>query len=173
MLSNGVICLRPWRQDDIPALTVLRNDISVQAQLLARVRGSGPDQVRQWLEERSSREDCLFYVIAENGSGDLRGFIQVANMNMLDCRGELGICLLSDARGRNLGGQAIALIVRYLRDYWQLRKLTLSVRSDNTAAIRCYEKAGFEHCGELRQHIFLGGQWHDVLLMDNILGSEG
>jgi RimJ/RimL family protein N-acetyltransferase len=171
MLDGANIRLRPWRDDDLPVLTGLRNDVALQAQLLARAQGSRPEQVREWLQCRSGQADRLLFIIADRGDDQARGFIQVSDLDLLDGHANLGICLLGQVRGCGLGGQAISLLADYLRDQWRLRKLVLRVRADNAAALRCYEKAGFERCGLLRQHVFIEGCWQDVVLMELFLAG--
>jgi diamine N-acetyltransferase len=150
-------------------LTELRNDIAIQGQLLARARGSRPEQVREWLQNRTAQADRLLLIIADQEEDKALGFVQVSDLNPVDAHATLGICLLSKAQGHGRGSQAIGLLASYLRDQWRLRKLGLQVRADNCTAIRCYEKIGFEHCGVLRKHVFLDGVWHDVVMMELFL----
>lgn len=168
MIEGHKIRLRVWREDDLPILTALRNDVDLQAQLLARVRGSNAEQVLNWLADRAGR---LLFVISDRSSDVALGYLQVAEMDMVDRNAVLGICLAPDARGRGLGGEAINLLCDYLRNIWGMRKLCLRVRADNTTALRCYEKVSFECCGLLKQHFFLEGRWYDVVLMERILGA--
>ena len=172
MLKNATISLRPWQEADLPILTELRNDVALQAQLLARPRGSRPQQVREWLEGRSRQDDRMFFVIADCKDDSAQGFIQLSDLDLIDRRAELGVCLCDQARGRGLGGQAIALLANYLRDQWHLRKLGLRVRADNAAALRCYEKFGFVRCGLLRRHVFIDGCCQDIVLMEYFLTME-
>lgn len=169
MLKSATISLRPWQDADLPILTELRNDVALQAQLLARARGSRPEQVREWLQGRSRQDDRMLFIIADHQDDLAQGFIQLNDLDLIDRHAELGICLSAQARGRGLGGQAIALLADYLRDQWRLHKLCLRVRADNAAALRCYEKAGFVRCGLLRRHVFIEGRWQDVILMEYFL----
>ena len=169
MLKSATISLRPWQDADLPILTELRNDVALQAQLLARARGSRPEQVREWLQSRSCQQDRMLLIIADCQDNQAQGFIQLNELNLIDRRADLGICLSAQARGRGLGGQAIGLLAQYLRDQWNLHKLGLSVRADNAAALRCYEKLGFTRCGLLRQHVFIEGRWQDIVLMEYFL----
>lgn len=171
MLEGANFRLRPWRDEDLPVLTTLRNDVALQAQLLARARGSRPEQVREWLLSRSGQADHMLFIIAEREDDQTQGFIQISDLDPVNGHADLGICLLGQARGRGLGGQAIVLLANYLRDQWRLNKLSLRVRADNAAALRCYEKSGFERCGLLRQHVFIEGRWHDVILMERFLAG--
>ena len=169
MIEGHSIRLRPWLEDDLPTLSTLRNDIALQAQLLTRVRGNRLNQVREWLELRSEQADCLMFIIAGLDANNVLGFIQVSNLDYINGHADLGICMISQSRGKGFGGEAIDLFACYLRDQWHLRKINLRVRSDNVSAIRCYEKVGFQHCGQLRKHIFIDGCWHDVKLMERFL----
>lgn len=169
MIDGTDIRLRPWEDKDIPMLTTTRNDVALQAQLLARARGSRPEQVEEWLKSRSIQSDRLLFIIANRDDDQALGFLQISELNTIDGHAELGICLINEVRGRGLAGQAISQISNYLRDYWRLRKLGLRVREDNIAALKCYAKAGFTRCGILRQHVFLEGRWQDVVLMERFL----
>lgn len=166
MIESASVRLRVWRGDDLHLISVMRNDIQLQAQLLSRVRGSNPEQVLSWLQDRADR---LLFVIADTDSDTALGYIQISNLNTVDRHGDLGICLVASAQGRGLGSQAIGLVSNYSRSTWGLHKINLRVRSDNIVAQRCYQKAGFKRCGLLRQHIYLEDRWLDVVLMERFL----
>jgi diamine N-acetyltransferase len=163
------IRLRRWQEGDLPMLTALRNDVALQAQLLGRVRGSDEAMVRRWVEERSAGVDSLLLMIADRTRDTPLGYVQVTSLDVMDRRGELGICLLPSAQRRGLGRESLTLLMPYLRDTRGLRKLSLRVRSDNEPAIRCYLSVGFEKVGLLREHVFIDGAWHDLVLMEAFL----
>ncbi len=169
MLSGQKIKLRAWCEDDLPELAKLRNDVELQASLMARVRGSTIEQVRGWLAEKSRSEDSLFFVIADARNDEASGFLQFTGFDRIDRHAELGICLAPAAQGKGLGGEALELVFPYLRRVWGMRKLVLRVRSDNLAAIGLYEKKGFEKCGTLHRAFLFNDRWHDVVLMEKFL----
>lgn len=172
MIEGAAIRLRAWKESDLGTMTALRNDVALQAQLLARVRGTEESDVRRWLQERSSGADSLLLVVADRVGDAALGFLQIWGIEPVDRRAELGICLVRQAQGKGFGSESLALVFPYLRDIWGLRKLSLRVRADNSGAIRCYEKVGFEQCGQLRQHVFIDGAWRDLVLMDLFLDKE-
>jgi RimJ/RimL family protein N-acetyltransferase len=169
MIEGPSIRLRAWQERDLPALQVLRNDVALQAQLLARAQGSDIAQVQDWLQRRSNGTDSLLFVIADRHGDDAFGFIQFTGLDPIDRLADLGICLSPAAQGRGAGTEAITLALPYLREVRRTRKLNLRVRCDNERAIRCYQRLGFQQCGTLRQHIFIDGHWQDVLLMEMFL----
>ena len=171
MIEGEYIRLRAWQESDVALMTALRNDVDLQAQLLARVRGSQAAQVRDWMERRSTEADSIFFIIADSITDSALGYVQLTGIDLVDRRAELGICLDRAAQGRGSGREALELLMPYVREACGLRKLSLRVRADNVAAIRCYEYVGFEHCGLLRQHVFINDAWTNIVLMEIFLGT--
>jgi aminoglycoside 6'-N-acetyltransferase len=70
--------------------------------------------------------------------------------------------------GRGLGTEAIRLVVRELIEQRGHHRVTIDPATTNAAAIRSYEKAGFERVGVMRcyERDIDGGGWHDALLME-------
>lgn len=169
MISSSRLRLRAWQEGDVADLVRLRNDIDLQAALLSRVRGSTPEQVRLWLQDRSRSIDGLFFIIADAQSDRVQGYLQFTDCDQIDQRAELGICIAPTAQGQGIGREALSLVLPFLRDTWGARKVVLRVRSDNKSAIRLYENIGFERCGTFREHVFVDGRWYDVILMEKFL----
>lgn len=84
---------------------------------------------------------------------------------------ELVIMLAPDARGRGLGTAATRLTLDYAFHVTNLRMIWLKVLAPNTAAVRAYEKAGFQHVGPIRQAGYWLGQVCDEIVMD-VLATE-
>ena len=172
MIDGKVVRLRGWRASDLKVITEMRNDRALQAQLLARARGSNTPQVEQWLQDRSSDLQGLLLIVASSDDDGTLGYLQLSDMSGIDRRAELGICLHARAQGRGVGREALTLVQPYLREVWALRKLSLRVRGDNAQAIACYERVGFERCGLLRQHVHVDGTFRDIVLMDLFLEGK-
>lgn len=169
MIESATLRLRAWREGDVPQLLVVRNDVALQAQLLARARGSDAAQVREWLQRRSDQADGRLWVVADRASDEALGYVQITGLDPLDCRADLGICLAPQAQGRGRGRETLAALLPHLHDALGLRKLSLRVRADNATALRCYAGLGFEICGRLRQHVFIDDAWQDLVLMEVFL----
>ena len=60
--------LREWLESDLPFLKVMRNNVALQAQLLAVAKGSDDAAVRAWLARRTEGTEQTFRVIAEPAS---------------------------------------------------------------------------------------------------------
>jgi RimJ/RimL family protein N-acetyltransferase len=74
--------------------------------------------------------------------------------------------------GRGLGTEAVRRVVRLLIERGHHR-VTIDPAVANVAAIRSYEKAGFERVGVMRRYErdADGRGWHDGLLMEHVAGD--
>ena len=73
--------------------------------------------------------------------------------------------------GRGIGTEALTQLARILIDERGHHRLTIDPATDNAAAIRAYEKAGFTAVGVMRAYERdPGGElWHDGLLMELVV----
>ena len=91
------------------------------------------------------------------------GFVKI---NWKNRTGELAILIGErDFRGRGYGADAIETLCRFGFQELNLRKIKANVFDFNRAAVRCYEKCGFEREGILKQEIYREGAYHDVIQM--------
>jgi aminoglycoside 6'-N-acetyltransferase len=73
-----------------------------------------------------------------------------------------------DLTGRGIGTEAVRRTARMLIEERGHHRITIDPATDNVAAIRCYEKAGFTPVGTLTgaYHDPRAGEWRDELLME-------
>jgi len=73
--------------------------------------------------------------------------------------------------GHGLGAEAIRRTVAHLVQHRGHHRITIDPAADNAAAIRCYEKVGFQPVGVMRSYErdAFGDQWHDGLLMELVV----
>jgi len=82
--------------------------------------------------------------------------------------GAIGISVREDWQGKGVGKELMRAIVDLADNWLNLTRLELEVYADNQAAIRLYERFGFEVEGRLRQHAFRDGQFVDSIVMGRI-----
>ena len=169
MLFGEHVVLRAWREADVPAMQILRNDIELQDALMSEARPNSAERTRQWLSERSCRDDMLFFVVADRTDDSPLGFVQVAEINRRNGTGVLGICFLPMAQGQGFGMSVVGLLENYLFRVLGLRKLLLYVLAGNVRAIRLYEKSGFRRVGTLSRHHKTIEGYVDVVVMEHLL----
>lgn len=79
--------------------------------------------------------------------------------------GVIGLAVRDDWQGKGIG-TALMRAALDLADNWlNLTRVELEVYTDNEAAVRLYERFGFEREGRLRQHAFRDGDYVDSYVM--------
>ena|SRR5271165_5332643 len=171
MLVGQNVTLRAWRDSDLEVLTALRNDSKLQAQLMTQPRPNSTVRVRQWLSEKSSRTDGVFFIVATQKEDRAIGYVQVLNLDLLNGHGDLGICVSPAAQGQGYGRETLALLEVYLRRTFALRKLMLQALADNAGALAFYHECGYGNAGRLTEHFYTDGRFCDVVLMEKFLST--
>ena len=78
--------------------------------------------------------------------------------------GVLGMGVAASHRGRGVGSALLRATLEAAATRG-IRRVELVVRADNAAAIRLYERHGFEHEGRLRDYMIVDGVSYDALAM--------
>lgn len=121
-----------------------------------------PDDGFPWDEPEAER----FTILVE---GVVAGMIQFTEEVTPKYR-HAGIDIFLDPafQGRGIGTEAIRRIVRHLVEERGHHRITIDPAASNVAAIRAYEKVGFQPVGVMRSYErdADASGWHDGLLMD-------
>lgn len=169
MLYGQRVLLRPWSESDLSVLSAIRNDLEMQLLLMAEPRPNSVVAVREWLQDRSPRDDGVLFVISRSDDDHALGFIQAQRINRQSRYCYLGICIARDHQSKGVGYEALQLLEIYLYGVLGLRKLLLEVLSDNKTAISFYERAGFARAGTLSSHHRIRDHFVDVVIMEKML----
>ena len=155
-MEEGRVALRPLEPGDAPALLALHETPAVREWWGAPSEGfPGSD------EPDSTR----FAILVD---GRIAGMIQYGEEDEPDYQhATIDIFLDPSLHGRGLGTLALRMLVRHLIDERGHHRITIDPASENGAAIRSYEKAGFRPIGAMeaawRDE---DGRWRDTLLME-------
>ena len=148
-LRDGDLLLRPWTEDDVPALVEACNE----------------EQIRHWLPGIPvpyTAEHALSYVRGEVNPEERAFAIAVDDvasgsiglrMNAHGYRGSIGYWVAAPVRGRGVCTRALRLLSRYALDQLELQRLELITDPENVASQRVAEKVGFRREGVLRAHL--------------------
>lgn len=150
--------LRPGCPEDVDPLVRIRNEPEV-------ARRWGAEDIEEEVRDGFIGNDVGFVIEVD---GEVVGAIQYGEENDPMYRhANIDVFLTAPRHGRGLGTEAIRLLVRHLFEGRGHHRLTIDPASDNVAAIRAYEKAGFRPVGVMRNYERgPDGTWHDGLLMD-------
>ena len=76
-----------------------------------------------------------------------------------------------DYWNKGYGTEAMTLLLKHGFETLNLNRIMLRVYDFNARAQRCYEKAGFVTEGQLRDALYVEGDYRDVLIM-SVLRKE-
>src|SRR3954469_5340281 len=165
MLVGTLVTLRALTQADIPRLTEFKNDVEVEL-----LGGGDPPRprpvegVRDFFAEQARDRESQNFAIEADGK-----FIGDCGLFHADRRAgtaEAGIGIGDrDYWGRGYGREALRLLVDYGFRMQNYRKIWLSVHAGNERAIRSYRAVGFVEEGRLREQVWSGGRYEDIVLM--------
>ncbi|MBE9507870.1 MAG: GNAT family N-acetyltransferase [Chloroflexi bacterium] len=165
--------LRPIERDDLPRFVEWFGDPEVRRYLMLYLPFSLAQEER-WFENLQGRlerqEDVLLAI--ETADGVHIGNIGLHSIKWKDRNAELGIAIGEKAYwSQGYGSDAIHTLLGLAFREMNLHRVFLRVDADNARGIRCYEKAGFQRDGTLREAVFREGAYIDQLMM-SILQSE-
>lgn len=134
--------LKPLGVDDVsPRYANWLRDRATSQFITARLNIVG---LRQYVLERSGRDDVIFLGIFEKGTGLHIGNIKYEPVNSEKGYAVMGILVgEEDWRGKGVAVEAISASVEWLRIHRNIREIILGVDRTNLAAISAYQKLGF------------------------------
>lgn len=122
--------------------------------------------LERFYEDIQDSDNTVIFAIVWSENGEHIGNIKLGPIDWIHRRASLGLLVgEEDAWGKGVGSEAVNLLLSYAFDTLNLHRVSLGVHSDNQAAIRVYEKAGFTQEGVLRENAFVDGEYVDGVLM--------
>ena len=157
-LTDGVVLLRPWDTDDVPALvSAIDGDAEISRWLELIPQPYREQEAREWVETatRGWREGSLgaFAVCGAQARGVLGG-VGLSVRAPDDRVAEIGYWTAAGARGRGVTTRAVALLSRWALDEAGAERVQLRAELENVASQRVADKAGFVREGVLRSYRF-------------------
>ena len=146
--GEGVV-LRPWRLEDVPAVTAACQDAEIARWLAFVPEPYTEEDARFYVQDCiSAPEERKPFAITEAESGEVIGSIDM-RINRMQT-GHIGYWLAAEARGRGLTTAAVRALSRWAIEELGLGRVELVTDPDNIASQRVAEKAGFTREGILR-----------------------
>ena len=153
----GDLVLRPIDPDDVATLRRIHEHPKV-------VRWwDRPDEGFPFDDEPESTRFAI------EVDGALAGMVQYGEENEPKYRHAwIDLFLDPELHGRGVGTEAVKRIARLLIEERGHHRITIDPATENIAAVRAYEKAGFRPVGVMRrsERDADGEGWHDSLLME-------
>lgn len=165
MLQTNNVLLRSLTKEDLPQLFIWIND---RTQVLWNSPYKPVHEIEhhKWFESSMLRNDLKIFAIEKKLTNQLIGSCQLHNIHPIHRSAELQIRLGNvDERGKGYGTEAVKLLLQFGFIDLNLHRIYLHVKDNNPAAIRIYEKCGFQIEGILRQAAFIDGEYVNLQVM--------
>jgi len=164
------ITLRAWEKSDLEAFTRWFNDSEVTIYLGNACPSLSLAEESKYMDENIGRPYTYSIMLNENST--LIGNCDLHNINMRDRTAELGIVIGEKVYwNQGYGREAISMLLEIGFDHLGLNRIGLFLVSINNRGYRCYLASGFKEEGRLRQKSFIGGTFHDEIVM-SVLAEE-
>jgi RimJ/RimL family protein N-acetyltransferase len=157
---------------DAAALLRLKHCLDAESEFMLFEPGertSTADELAAHLEA-VARSDNSVVLVADDGGGELAGYVELAGGKFRRNRGttHLNIGGRAAAGGRGLGRALIEQARRWAVEHG-LHRIELTVMAHNQRAIGLYERTGFAHEGRRVEALLIHGEFRDELTMALIL----
>ena len=168
MLTGKLVRLRPLRVADRATSVRWRNDPEIRDNVLGYrfpvTEAMEADWVDAVLKDQSRTRVVL--AIEDKADGTFVGFVYLNGIDWFTRNAEFGILIGERSRhGKGLAREALALVAGYAFRDLNLNKIYLRVAAFNARALQLYRNFGFVEEGVQRQQAFVGGRYHDVVLL--------
>ncbi|MCC6442408.1 MAG: GNAT family N-acetyltransferase [Armatimonadetes bacterium] len=121
--------------------------------------------VRKQVEEMALRtmEQDRFRWVIEDASGMPVGQIDTHHCDSRTGNFSYGLNIAPEHQRQGYASEAIRMILRYYFEEIRYHKATVEILSHNHASIALHERLGFMQEGRLRDMVFTGGRYYDLL----------
>ena len=168
MYYGEKVCLRAYREEDIPKATSFVDDEELKKLLVTNI----PFPMTLWEEEewiksqKSNQDGSYNFAIEDIETKKYIGGCGIQEVNWLSRVATVGI-MIGDKEywGKGYGTDAMKVLIDFIFNKMNIRKIRLSTFSFNMRARKSYEKCGFEVEGILKDEIFKDGKYYDEIIM--------
>ncbi len=169
LLRDDVLGLRAPEPGDTEAYLAFRNDLGAIGDLIGYIRGVPRHKVAEWIATIDNRAGITL-TAATLSDGRPVGYVNVSDIETVSSTCRIGLAVFSEAdRGKGYGRRVMDLMLGYLKEWLNIRKVSLIVLADNKAAVALYEKCGFAVEGTLKDEYFIEGTYRTALIMARFL----
>lgn len=168
---SAPLLARPATAGDVPDVTAIYNEGIADRVATFETQPRTPEQVSGWVTGRYP------VIVVENKMGQVVAWASTSSYRDRDCYSgiaEFSVYVRRAHRGQGAGRVALAALldVAETSGFW---KLLSRVFVENTPSRRLCRSLGFSEVGIYRRHAKLDGVWHDVVIVERLMGeaSEG
>ena len=168
MIVGNKVYLRPIVRDDLVNLNKWKNDSEIYKYLGGGFMPVSIDQQLKWLDSYiDTTGNNKRFIICQVEGDQAIGMIGLYDINWIHRVCEIGVFIGDrQVRGKGYAKEACLLLEIFASEYLNLRKIKLSVVSENKQAIKLWNSLGYQIVGEYLAERFIEGSYQNVTLME-------
>ena len=155
-LDDGVIAVRPFAEEDVPAIAAACTDPEIARWTLVPEPYT-EDDARAFVAEAETA-----YAVVDAVADALVGAISLDRV--AQGNGQIGYWVAREARGRGVATRALRLVAGWGLARGGFARVQLLTEPENVASRRVAERAGFTNEGLLRSYAEMKGRRCDMLI---------
>ncbi|MER6533733.1 GNAT family N-acetyltransferase [Streptomyces sp. 900105755] len=158
--------LRAVEPDDWTAFMRFADDDGRRASRLDLPRSAEKHRVRAKEQAVAESDDDRFLLAVEaTATGELVGTVGSHRTGPRSGWFECDVAIGADHRRRGYAAEALVLLLRFMFAERRYHKCLAAIFDHNEASLALFRGLGFTEEGRLREHVFLAGRHHDLVMM--------
>ena len=171
-MSLAEVFLRALEPSDIDVLFEIENN-SIYWNYADRTEPFSRDLLIKFIKEQ---DRDIFEVkqkrfVVTNSKKTTLGFVDIFDFEPLHRRAGVGIILKEDYRGRGYGRNAIKLLEKHMKEFFNINCLFANIAIENKQSIQVFEACGYEKIGLKKAWNFYNNRFHDEYLYQKIFNQ--
>ena len=168
-----MIAIRRLKEKDATLMLEWMHDPEIQKGFRKRMVDASIGDVKKFINESANENTIvtgmdLHYAIIDQDDDVYLGTVSLKNIDIENGTAEYAIVVRREAQRHGVAHKATMLLLDKAFFELGLRRIYLSVYSNNYSAIKLYEKCGFKFEGEFRNHFIIenecvGWKWYGIL----------
>ncbi|ANP53763.1 RimJ/RimL family protein N-acetyltransferase [Streptomyces griseochromogenes] len=158
--------LRAIEPDDWAAFTHFADDDGRPGSRPALPRSA--ESYRAWAKEQAVAKgdgDRFRLAVETTARGELVGTVGSHRTGSRSGWFEFDVTIGADHRRKGYATEAVVLLLRFMFAERRYHKCLAVVLAHNEASLALFGRLGFTEEGRLREHVFLAGRHHDLVMM--------
>ncbi len=155
--------IRQIQENDLLGYHACLDSVARERRFLVLLEAPPVDATRSWVLSHISQDHPLHVIKVDD---QIIGWCDITPLQRpgFTHRADLGIGLYLDYRGQGLGARLLGSALAHAQRIG-LRRIDLTVRESNQAAIHLYHKSGFSIEGNLKKAIHTDSGYENIVMM--------